>query len=249
MSADAVRVESPGLYGKLPARGDFIQRGTLPRDFLEHWDSWLQEALTLSREQLGDGWLRAYLNSPVWRFVLSAGCCGERPIGGLIMPSVDRVGRYFPLTLASALPRSIDATALLRRGADWFERAEQLLLEALEDDLDLDDFVARVEALGAPPCPEAPPMIDGERWWFELNDLDRIADDLHRLQPALLNRAFPRCSLWWTHGSQRIAPGLLITSGLPPEQAFSALLVGDWAHHGWSTSGTSVSGTSTAGLP
>lgn len=249
MSADALKAETPALYGKLPARGDFIQRGALPRDFLERWDEWLQAALTHSREQLGDGWLRAYLNSPVWRFLLSAGCCGERPIGGLVMPSVDRVGRYFPLTLAMVLPQSIDVGALPWCAGDWFERAELLLLEALEDDLDLEDFVARVEALGAPPCPEAPPPLDGERWRLELASLDRLGDELPRLQAALLNRAFPRCSLWWTHGSQRIAPGLLITSGLPPERAFSALLVGDWARHGWATSGTSVSGTPTAGLP
>ena len=241
--------EVPGLYGKLPARGDFVRRGSLPGDFLENWDGWLQEVLPRSREQLGGDWLRAYLNSPVWRFVLTAGCCGALPVAGLVMPSVDRVGRYFPLTLALALPRTIDAGALTRVGADWFEQAERLLLEALDDDLDLDDFVARIEGLGAPPCPEAPPEIDGERWYCELDSPDRVGDGLLRLQSLLLTRVFPRCSLWWTHGSHQIEPCLLINPGLLPAQAFSALLVGDWTRHGWAMPGTSASGTPTAGLP
>ncbi|MGH7155184.1 MAG: type VI secretion system-associated protein TagF, partial [Acetobacteraceae bacterium] len=37
-----------GLFGKLPARGDFIRIG-LPRDFTDPWDEWLRLVLSASR--------------------------------------------------------------------------------------------------------------------------------------------------------------------------------------------------------
>ena len=57
-----------------------------------------------SRRQMGEDWLPAFLEAPVWRFVLPSGLCGERAALGLMLPSVDRAGRYFPLTFAALFP-------------------------------------------------------------------------------------------------------------------------------------------------
>ena len=92
----------PGLYGKIPSLGDFVSR-RLPRSFISPWETWLQEVITNSREQLGELWLDHYLTCPLWRFVLSPGICGEQAWGGVLMPSVDRVGRYYPFTLVGRL--------------------------------------------------------------------------------------------------------------------------------------------------
>jgi type VI secretion system protein ImpM len=89
-----------GFYGKLPARGDFV-RGALPRDFTDRWDAWLAPAIAGSRQAMGEDWLPAFLEAPVWRFALSSGLCGSRAAIGLMLPSVDRAGRYFPLTFAA----------------------------------------------------------------------------------------------------------------------------------------------------
>ena len=90
-----------GFYGKLPARGDFVARG-LPRDFTRPLDAWLSEAVAGSREVLGqERWLAAYLVAPVWRFSLPPGACGPAAAVGLLLPSVDRTGRYFPLCFAA----------------------------------------------------------------------------------------------------------------------------------------------------
>ncbi len=91
-----------GFYGKLPARGDFVRAG-LPRDFTDRWDDWLQSVIAGSRALMGEAWLPAFLEAPVWRFALPPGMCGERAALGLMLPSVDKAGRYFPLTFA-ALP-------------------------------------------------------------------------------------------------------------------------------------------------
>ena len=94
--------ECAGFYGKIPSLGDFVSR-RLPRRFITPWETWLQEAMANSRQQLGDSWLDNYLTSPMWRFALTPGICGESGWAGIIMPSVDRVGRYYPFTLATRL--------------------------------------------------------------------------------------------------------------------------------------------------
>ena len=95
------------FYGKLPARGDFLTR-SLSREFINRWDDWLQSGMNASRQALGEAWLDTYLTSPLWRFVLPAGICGNTAFAGVLMPSMDKVGRYFPMTVV----RQIDGTGL-----------------------------------------------------------------------------------------------------------------------------------------
>ena len=97
----------PGLYGKLPAHGDFLSRN-LPPEFVQGWDDWLQRSVASSQEQLGGSWLDLYLTSPLWRFVISSGVIDDQVWAGVMMPSVAKVGRYFPLTLV--MPYGQNAT-------------------------------------------------------------------------------------------------------------------------------------------
>ena len=129
----------PGVYGKLPAVGDFVSR-RLPALFVRTWDAWIQEALTVSREQLDTEWLDVYLTSPIWRFIMNPGDGGEKASVGILMPSVDKVGRYFPLTLAAMLDNREALPYLFIAAADWFDALEQLALSALEDGFQLDIF-------------------------------------------------------------------------------------------------------------
>ena len=238
-----------GFYGKLPCRGDFMQR-RIPQEFLNAWDAWLQEGLHASRRQLGPQWLELYLTSPVWRFVLAEGVCGESAYVGVMLPSVDRVGRYFPLTLVSPLEVG---TCLLEAacgaGRAWSDSAETLGRKALEaDDLDLEDFDAEVEALAA--------LLDVEE--FERSNrlmeyivhsgfagsasawhISMLGDTPQRAANALasieLQRTFRPCALWWTQGSEALDPGWLVTRGLPAPSSFAALLSGQWRESGWNS--------------
>jgi type VI secretion system protein ImpM len=81
-----------GFFGKLPGNGDFVHR-RLPRSFVDPWDRWIQRGVAASRTQMGETWLDTYLKSPMWRFVLAPGPCGTQGWMGVLMPSVDRVGR------------------------------------------------------------------------------------------------------------------------------------------------------------
>jgi type VI secretion system protein ImpM len=91
-----------GVFGKLPSKRDFVAVRA-PRRFLNVWENWVQAGLASSREQLGTGWQEAYLNAPIWRFWLGAEIGGAATVGAL-MPSVDGIGRYFPLTVFAAAP-------------------------------------------------------------------------------------------------------------------------------------------------
>ena len=222
-----------GFFGKLPSRGDFISR-SLPKTFVIPWDAWLQTAIAHSRTQLGeDTWRDYYCTSPIWRFALSAGLCGASAYAGILMPSMDRVGRYYPLAIAAPLTVDESLLALPMVGEAWFQEAERLALAALEcDALDLDAFSQQVAALGAPGLsPVGTPP--GSAWYCPLPLSLNLSDAAPALAGHLLRRAFPQPSLWWTEGSEWIARCLLICAGLPPATGFTALLNGDWQRSGW----------------
>ncbi len=97
-----------GFYGKLPSRGDFV-RGFLPRAVAAPWDQWLQSVLPAAQARLGEGWAEAWHAAHAWRFAFAPGLCGPRPVTGVWLPSVDRVGRSFPLMIAVQAPATGDA--------------------------------------------------------------------------------------------------------------------------------------------
>ena len=65
-----------GFYGKIPSKGDFVQR-RLDRAFTNSWDDWLQGCMDSSRARLDSDWLAKYLVSPLWRFALPPGIFSE----------------------------------------------------------------------------------------------------------------------------------------------------------------------------
>ena len=53
-----------GLYGKLPAKRDFIAIGA-PREFLRAWEPWIQGGISASRVSLGADWQTVFLTAPI----------------------------------------------------------------------------------------------------------------------------------------------------------------------------------------
>jgi type VI secretion system protein ImpM len=161
MSGAVTPTVSAGFYGKLPARGDFVRSG-LPRDFIDAWDCWLSEIMSTSRESAGDAWLPAFLEAPVWRFALPPGLCGESAVIGLMMPSVDRAGRYFPLTFAAvhAGPTTPAGDAI----DAWLDRCEGAGRTALEQDIDPDGIKAM---LWIPDWPPSAAAAEVSEWWTD----------------------------------------------------------------------------------
>ncbi len=135
----------PGWYGKLPALGDFASR-RLPALFIEPWDRWLAAGLVHWRET-DEEWLEAFLAAPTWRFALGAGVpFAESPgYAGVLMPSVDRVGRYFPLTVVRVRGPQESAAPL-----PWLQALESCTFQALQNDWDAERFDTELGGLDAP---------------------------------------------------------------------------------------------------
>src|SRR6478735_4491297 len=92
-------------------------------------------------------WLDVYLTSPAWRFVCAAGACGSAPVIGVAAPSVDQVGRYFPLTLVAELPPDVSLVTAAS-STRFFEAAERLVIETLATErVDFERFDRRVGEL------------------------------------------------------------------------------------------------------
>ena len=232
MTADA----PVGFFGKLPCRGDFLQR-RVRQEFVDVWDAWLQRCLAESARQMQDRWLEAYLTSPVWRFVVSPGICGDGAYGGVMVPSVDRVGRYFPLTIVTSWEPEDSALAVACGAHAWFDRAEELALDA-PDASDFDVFDASVAQLPALANAQNAAETVALRDHLSRADLSSEKPGLrvplqsvHSLQRAVnllaareLERTLQPLSLWWSDGSKDTEPTWVCQRGLPPPEGFARML-------------------------
>ena len=247
-----------GFYGKLPTHGDFIRRRASD-GFVEAWDSWLRQCISDSRSKLGEHWLEVYLTSPAWRFICAPGACGSSGVIGVMAPSVDRVGRYFPLTIVSELPASASPVTMVSAAAAFFDEAERLIVETLADDqADFDAFDGRVVGLGATLDlvqrfsrtvldPTASTLLteDAPIWQVSIGSAAHLSTVFEQLISQRLSAMYRPLTLWWTEGSANVEPSCLILRGLPHPATFAALLDGSWAGHGWPSIPTRVEGMAT----
>jgi type VI secretion system protein ImpM len=145
-----------------------------------------------------------------------------------MMPSVDRVGRHFPLMVAApALP----GTPLLdwvRKAAAWYDDLEDLARGSLESDFVLEQFdqqlFASEAAMPAPlPLSNRPAYA---AWRLPMQERDQVPQGIAEL---LLQGH----SLWWSDGSPSVEPSMLVCQGMPAPDAFAAMLDGRWQARGW----------------
>lgn len=224
----------PGWHGKLPSFGDFASR-RLPMAFVDAWDHWLSAGMAQLREDAPGAWLSAYLDSPVWRFVLMPGVlpgpCGQSAWAGVLMPSVDRVGRYFPMTLACSLhaPACAASPALWQ----WLAQLDELAADALYGDWSierLEDALARMPPLtrtqAAPVLPEQAPgsvvCVGESPAWFHKPD-EAIPDAVATIAATAMHGASLHGMAWWQAQPREAGRQLRVSRGLPAAGAFMHL--------------------------
>jgi len=239
-----------GFYGKLPALGDFVRR-ELPQGFIDPWDDWLQQSIAASKSDLGEAWLRTYLNSPIWRFVLLPGVCGESGWAGILMPSVDKVGRYFPLTIASAVGDNVQPFQIVHDAVEWYDAAETLALTVLhEEKVEPDTLASSVAALdsGVIRGDATPlPLLQGGEWGLRLSATESASIPT-AISHELVNFQVGPYSVWWTPSSGTFDAMGLVAPGLPAPPSFSSLLKGRWdEQQDAQDSGTQPTSTELAG--
>ena len=146
MISDSASDSPAGWYGKLPSLGDFATR-RLPPHFVEAWDHWLAEGLA-DWQARDPAWLDAYLKGPSWRFLLAPGAIDGQAWVGVMMPSVDQVGRYYPLCLACARVRLPVSPERLQSLLDWLLRLDDVALDAMQEDWPIDTLEDELLRLG-----------------------------------------------------------------------------------------------------
>lgn len=229
-----------GWYGKIPGTGDFIAR-RVPAAFSEPWDRWLQDAIEGSRQRLGARWRDAFLSMPAWRFTLGPGVVGAHAWAGLMVPSLDAVGRYFPLTVACALPSaSLDVVATLLGAERWFEQIESIALEAIAPGADtaaIDAALAlrRFEPrwLAVPEASDATLPMRGPKPQMLCVDLAAAQTTVPPALRELAQRLSEPHSAWLAQPSELFGRSLLFCENLPAAEQFCAMMNGHWLEHGW----------------
>jgi len=238
LAAVRLSVDNPipgGFYGKLPSHGDFVTRG-LPEEFRNVWDHWLQGCIARSQEVLGSDWLDRYLVSPVWRFVLSPGTAGRRAYTGILFPSVDRVGRYFPMTAAIEISPDTINSSIFESVDPWLESAESIMLGALDrEENDLDEIASMLAGYSdvqgdsnqvrhrASPLTDLPSV---SHWRVGVGKDGAPGTALSRVLFDGLAASVAPLTLWWSGGAPGINGSLLVARRLPDSEAFAEMIDG-----------------------
>jgi len=148
-------------FGKLPSIGDFVGR-RMPHALATDWDYWLRSGLDQLRSEAPDTWTQRFIHSPIWFFLTPARVTGV-PACGVIAPSVDRVGRFYPLTVMSLAGAQQQAMADPATLARFLAGVHAAVVDARRLPLSPDELDARLAALPSPfeerPAAPMPPLI------------------------------------------------------------------------------------------
>ncbi len=205
-----------GIFGKLPQKRDFIALN-LPRAVLEPFETWLQSAIAVSRNELGQSWQDLYLVSPIWRFWIGADIMSTTCAGAL-MPSVDSVGRFFPLAIIYFAEPGEELAAPPFDPQDiWYFTIEERLLSVLEPEKNV--AVERLmEGLSPPqtttraPSPWPNRFKRGSVW---RSDGGAASEVLSVMMTADYWESMAGRTFWWTNGGSSTGPLIYVRNALP----------------------------------
>lgn len=215
-----------GLFGKLPQKRDFIALN-IPQPVLGPLETWLQAAVAASRGQLGRDWEQHYLVAPIWRFWIGPAIFGNGCAGAL-MPSVDGVGRYFPLMALYVCDNGarIPPPPFAPQG-DWYAAIEARLLTTLDGDAGagVDALLAELPQPSLEPAAMTAGASDfkGGFLWHGAPK-SGAATLLTGVVEADYRHAAQRRSFWWTAGNENSGPTLYVRDGLPDPYFYTLML-------------------------
>jgi type VI secretion system protein ImpM len=149
-----------------------------------------------------------------------------------MMPSVDRVGRYFPLTIAAELPAFPLGLVELTNLNSWIEALENVALATLDGQYLPEQLDAALHDHVLPECRGAPAahglaqrlLGPGALTAFPLSDQNAFATVLGESATAQVLQGSGAKSLWWSRGREGGQPMLACCDGLPIPEDFSFLL-------------------------
>ncbi len=195
-----------GYFGKTPHRGDFV-RFNLPKAFVTVWDDWLQQLMITGEQKYTSQWSTIYETAPSYRFALSTDIAGDSTWAGILLPSVDKVGRRFPFCIVASLPKGEQPAGLLSSPPQWFEKLISLAEGVNDPDYDFAHLQDELAELVAQIRPTEQPTesIHGERPHDYLKIIADSSSALNHvtssaaLLDSVLNQFAFQYSIWVTH--------------------------------------------------
>jgi|GEM_PF-901943 len=235
------------LFGKLPARGDFIARN-MPREVQRPFEDWLIPLIQQTRSTLGSEWTAHWRGAGPWRFWIGADVFGGSwqhdlrkgsreqatragALTGVLLPSADRHGRDFPLVLvlADSLARLMPPPVTASPDRGWYDLCDELLYGARAG-TDIATVEAALDRLPGPLLPEGAEemaqLLDQRALWAEGSEVradgtSRIWDDIAAADHHL---AASQRSYWWQAPHSGAAQRVLTLAGLPDAGSFAFML-------------------------
>jgi type VI secretion system protein ImpM len=216
----------PGWFGKLSCLGDFAHRRLSPQ-WVRGCDDWLSRCMQHTQAQRGNAWLPAYLAAPVWRFVWGPQVADAQWWFGLLMPSCDSVGRYFPLVVAQPRLQPPDDRFGFAHLELWWQHLAQAALATLHDGATVEAF--EVALAEAPPWPGAPSAAlkaqhasGVHRWQVPVGAA--VGDLAHTLAADALRERLQGQTLWWPWRPDDRPDPCTLVQGLPSPTLFNEML-------------------------
>jgi type VI secretion system protein ImpM len=161
---------TPGLYGKLPAHGDFVARGW-DGPQVAALDAWLTSGLAAIRGGLDDDAFAARLTAaPLWRGYIPPGACGAAAMHLALAPSIDSAGRYF--FIAGGVAGAAEPVwAAASQSPGFADAVEAATYDALGGGLDADAYAAAIAAAMPTSDPRAEffagvSLPPSSAWWI-----------------------------------------------------------------------------------
>jgi type VI secretion system protein ImpM len=231
-----------GLFGKLPARGDFISRA-IAQDLLRPFEDWLLPLVQNTRALLGDDWTRAWRQAPPWRFWIGPDILrGEwtrnlraheqaGTVTGVMLPSADRQGRLFPLVvvLADDHARLMPPPVLEPPDRRWYGTCDRLLYAA-RDGATLEAVEADLARLHAPrlsdEAAQMAQLLAQRSLWGQgagQEGPDGHEDVWSGIRASDHHLAATGRSYWWCE-TPRGATSVITLAGLPDPATFAFML-------------------------
>ena len=125
-----------GIFGKLPAHGDFVRRGWSD-ETVDAVDRWLTAGVAAFRDARDeDAFADAMHAAPMWQGHVPAGQLGPLALHLAVAPSTDRAGRLFPIAAGWAGEGCAGSAPVL----------DESIYDAVAGRLDADALVASLDA-------------------------------------------------------------------------------------------------------
>lgn len=184
---------TPGLYGKLPAHGDFVARGW-GGAVVAALDAWLTDGLAAIRGAADDAAFAATLTAaPLWRGYIPPGACGDAAFHLALAPSIDAAGRYFFIA-GGVAGEAAPVWAVASQSPGFADAVEAATYDALGEGLDADGYAGRIAAATPEPDGRAVFLADvslpaTSAWWVaDPAEGAPVAVRAARVDAALLSR-------------------------------------------------------------